>query len=89
MEFFAFRNQGNMGASKPIVLGYNRLKRQDYCDRHGRRDDERSQVWMSRWLGNIGPAVLNALMRREDSGTLPHAWVLEVSSFQLGNDAES
>ncbi|WON72712.1 UDP-N-acetylmuramoyl-L-alanine--D-glutamate ligase [Nitrosospira sp. Is2] len=33
--------------------------------------------------GNIGPAVLDALMRREDSGTLPQAWVLEVSSFQL------
>jgi UDP-N-acetylmuramoylalanine--D-glutamate ligase len=33
--------------------------------------------------GNIGPAVLNALMQREDSGTLPQAWVLEVSSFQL------
>lgn len=33
--------------------------------------------------GNIGPAVLDALMRREDSGKLPKAWVLEVSSFQL------
>ena len=33
--------------------------------------------------GNIGPAVLDALMRREESGTLPQAWVLEVSSFQL------
>lgn len=33
--------------------------------------------------GNIGPAVLDALMRREDSGKLPQAWVLEVSSFQL------
>jgi UDP-N-acetylmuramoylalanine--D-glutamate ligase len=33
--------------------------------------------------GNIGPAVLDALMQREDSGKLPQAWVLEVSSFQL------
>jgi UDP-N-acetylmuramoylalanine--D-glutamate ligase len=33
--------------------------------------------------GNIGPAVLDALIRREDSGTFPQAWVLEVSSFQL------
>lgn len=33
--------------------------------------------------GNIGPAVLNALMRRLDSGNLPQLWVLEVSSFQL------
>lgn len=33
--------------------------------------------------GNIGPAVLDALLRRVDSGTLPQAWVLEISSFQL------
>jgi UDP-N-acetylmuramoylalanine--D-glutamate ligase len=39
--------------------------------------------WDVEVAGNIGPAVLNALMRREDSGKLPQAWVLEVSSFQL------
>jgi len=33
--------------------------------------------------GNIGPAVLDALMRREDSGKSPDLWVLELSSFQL------
>ncbi|TFH12734.1 MAG: UDP-N-acetylmuramoyl-L-alanine--D-glutamate ligase [Nitrosomonadales bacterium] len=33
--------------------------------------------------GNIGPAVLDALMQRTDSGRLPQLWVLEVSSFQL------
>jgi UDP-N-acetylmuramoylalanine--D-glutamate ligase len=33
--------------------------------------------------GNIGPAVLDALMRREDSGRTPDLWVLELSSFQL------
>jgi UDP-N-acetylmuramoylalanine--D-glutamate ligase len=33
--------------------------------------------------GNIGPAVLDAVMRREDSGRLPSLWVLEISSFQL------
>jgi len=33
--------------------------------------------------GNIGPAVLAALMRRFDSGALPEVWVLELSSFQL------
>lgn len=33
--------------------------------------------------GNIGPAVLTALMRRLDSGAMPAAWVLELSSFQL------
>jgi UDP-N-acetylmuramoylalanine--D-glutamate ligase len=33
--------------------------------------------------GNIGPAVLDALMRREDSGKRPDLWVLELSSFQL------
>ncbi|SFO15111.1 UDP-N-acetylmuramoylalanine--D-glutamate ligase [Nitrosospira briensis] len=39
--------------------------------------------WDVEVAGNIGPAVLNALVRREDSGKLPQAWVLEVSSFQL------
>ena len=33
--------------------------------------------------GNIGPAALDALMRREDSGKFPQVWVLELSSFQL------
>jgi UDP-N-acetylmuramoylalanine--D-glutamate ligase len=33
--------------------------------------------------GNIGPTVLDALMRREDSGRNPDLWVLELSSFQL------
>jgi len=33
--------------------------------------------------GNISPAVLDALMSALDSGSLPAAWVLELSSFQL------
>ena len=33
--------------------------------------------------GNIGPAVLDVLMQRIDSGKLPESWVLELSSFQL------
>ena len=33
--------------------------------------------------GNIGPAVLTALMSRLDARRLPEAWVLELSSFQL------
>ena len=33
--------------------------------------------------GNISPAILAALARREASGTMPDAWVLELSSFQL------
>ena len=33
--------------------------------------------------GNIGPAVLEALMRRDDAGKRPDLWVLELSSFQL------
>ncbi len=33
--------------------------------------------------GNIGPAILDALARREAAGSLPEAWVLELSSFQL------
>jgi UDP-N-acetylmuramoylalanine--D-glutamate ligase len=39
--------------------------------------------WDVEVAGNIGPAVLDALMRRLDSGRLPQAWVLEASSFQL------
>jgi UDP-N-acetylmuramoylalanine--D-glutamate ligase len=37
--------------------------------------------------GNIGPAVLDALMDRENSGTAPDLWVLELSSFQLETTA--
>jgi len=33
--------------------------------------------------GNIGPAVLTALMHRLDAGAMPELWVLELSSFQL------
>ena len=33
--------------------------------------------------GNIGPAVLDALMRREDLGREANLWVVEISSFQL------
>jgi UDP-N-acetylmuramoylalanine--D-glutamate ligase len=37
--------------------------------------------------GNISPAVLAALAARLDSGRLPEAWVLELSSFQLETTA--
>jgi UDP-N-acetylmuramoylalanine--D-glutamate ligase len=33
--------------------------------------------------GNISPAALTALMNYQDKGSLPQAWVLELSSFQL------
>jgi UDP-N-acetylmuramoylalanine--D-glutamate ligase len=33
--------------------------------------------------GNIGPPVLQACAKRQDSGKLPEAWVLELSSYQL------
>jgi len=33
--------------------------------------------------GNIGPAALDALLRRLRGGGLPQAWVLELSSYQL------
>jgi UDP-N-acetylmuramoylalanine--D-glutamate ligase len=33
--------------------------------------------------GNIGPAVLDALLRREDAARAAGLWVLELSSFQL------
>jgi UDP-N-acetylmuramoylalanine--D-glutamate ligase len=33
--------------------------------------------------GNIGPPVLNAFRKRLESGRLPRAWVLELSSYQL------
>ncbi len=39
--------------------------------------------WNVEVAGNIGPAVLNALMQRMDAGDWPQAWVLETSSFQL------
>jgi UDP-N-acetylmuramoylalanine--D-glutamate ligase len=43
----------------------------------------RKTGWDVEVAGNIGPAVLDALMRREDAGTRARAWVLEISSFQL------
>ncbi len=33
--------------------------------------------------GNISPSALDALMEAQDAGTLPQAWVVELSSFQL------
>lgn len=39
--------------------------------------------WDVEVAGNIGPAVLDTLMQREDSEKWPQAWVLEISSFQL------
>ena len=39
--------------------------------------------WDVEVAGNIGPAVLDVLMKRLLSGSLPQAWVLETSSFQL------
>lgn len=33
--------------------------------------------------GNIGPNAVLELLKAEDAGTLPDAWVLELSSFQL------
>ncbi|MEE8255043.1 MAG: UDP-N-acetylmuramoyl-L-alanine--D-glutamate ligase [Nitrosomonadaceae bacterium] len=43
----------------------------------------RKAGWDTEVAGNIGPAVLDALIQRLDSGKLPQSWVLEVSSFQL------
>ncbi|MDR3213402.1 MAG: UDP-N-acetylmuramoyl-L-alanine--D-glutamate ligase [Azoarcus sp.] len=33
--------------------------------------------------GNISPSLLDAMLMALDTGRLPHAWVLELSSFQL------
>jgi UDP-N-acetylmuramoylalanine--D-glutamate ligase len=33
--------------------------------------------------GNIGPPVLDSMLKRLDAGKLPRAWVLELSSYQL------
>jgi len=41
----------------------------------------------TRVAGNIGPAVLDALMEVEDRGESPEVWVLELSSFQLETTA--
>ncbi|SFI56766.1 UDP-N-acetylmuramoyl-L-alanine--D-glutamate ligase [Nitrosomonas sp. Nm34] len=43
----------------------------------------RNAGWDVEVAGNIGPAVLESLMRRMDLGKLPQYWVLELSSFQL------
>jgi UDP-N-acetylmuramoylalanine--D-glutamate ligase len=36
--------------------------------------------------GNIGPTLLDTLIQRLDTDTLPEVWVLELSSFQLDGD---
>lgn len=46
-------------------------------------DMVRNAGWDVEVAGNIGPAVLETLMRRMDLGKLPQYWVLELSSFQL------
>ena len=38
--------------------------------------------------GNIGPTLLDTLSAHIDAGTLPQAWVLELSSFQLDSAAD-
>jgi UDP-N-acetylmuramoylalanine--D-glutamate ligase len=43
----------------------------------------RSMGYDTEVAGNIGPAVLDALLRRERDGTQPQVWVLELSSYQL------
>ncbi len=70
------------GASKPIVLGITGSNGKTTVTAMVGAMVKEAGMDVE-VAGNIGPAVLNALMRREDSGTLPQAWVLEVSSFQL------
>ncbi|MDR0274304.1 MAG: UDP-N-acetylmuramoyl-L-alanine--D-glutamate ligase [Burkholderiaceae bacterium] len=43
---------------------------------------ERAGLSVAR-AGNIGPALMDVLTARIEAGTLPQAWVLELSSFQL------
>lgn len=43
----------------------------------------RALGWDVAVAGNIGPTLLDTLAERLQSGTLPRAWVLELSSFQL------
>jgi UDP-N-acetylmuramoylalanine--D-glutamate ligase len=47
----------------------------------------RSAGLRTRVAGNIGPAVLDALMEAEDGGERPEVLVLELSSFQLETTA--
>ena len=39
--------------------------------------------------GNIGPTLLDTLAAQLDAGTLPDVWVLELSSFQLADVADT
>ena len=81
MELFASAIR-QPGASKPIVLGITGSNGKTTVTAMVGAMVKEAGMDVE-VAGNIGPAVLNALMRREDSGTLPQAWVLEVSSFQL------
>ena len=81
MELFASATRQH-GASKPIVLGITGSNGKTTVTAMVGAMVKEAGMDVE-VAGNIGPAVLNALMRREDSGTVPQAWVLEVSSFQL------
>ena len=81
MELFASAIRQH-GASKPIVLGITGSNGKTTVTAMVGAMVKEAGMDVE-VAGNIGPAVLNALMRREDSGTVPQAWVLEVSSFQL------
>jgi UDP-N-acetylmuramoylalanine--D-glutamate ligase len=81
MELFASAIRQH-GASKPIVLGITGSNGKTTVTAMVGAMVKEAGMDVE-VAGNIGPAVLDALMQREDSGTLPQAWVLEVSSFQL------
>lgn len=84
MELFALavRNEPQEDAARPRIIGITGSNgKTTVTAMTGAMI--RKAGWDVEVAGNIGPAVLDAWMRRKDSGLRPQAWVLEISSFQL------
>ena len=79
IELFAWQVRGGAAAKIAAVTGTNGKTTVTALTGHLLR----SAGIDCEVAGNIGPAALDALMRRLDAGRLPEAWVLELSSYQL------
>jgi UDP-N-acetylmuramoylalanine--D-glutamate ligase len=79
VELFAWRVRGAGGARVAAITGTNGKSTVTALAGHLLR----AAGIDCEVAGNIGPAALEALMRRLDAGRLPEVWVLELSSYQL------
>ena len=82
VEFFALAINRFSGAARPAVLAVTGSNGKTTVTSMVGAMVKRAGL-DAEVAGNISPAVLDVLMQREDAGTWPQVWVLELSSFQL------